>query len=495
MKILGILHFFRTKSTKNFEISEKSVRITESSKKGPSRFTSERRLENERGEIMDKNPEAFNQIAMALSRRFDSLYYVDIESGAYKEYMATSFLESVNIPKEGKDFFAESRENAKRCVHPDDLEMVTHIHDKSVMLEHLSQKPYFSAIYRLILDGKILHVRHFEIMCEDKKHILCCIENFEDEFKKQEEQERNLLSARRMARRDDLTGIRNKNAFREYIRTVDDMIKANPHDYHFGVVVCDMNDLKHINDTRGHSFGDEYIQRTSRIICNIFKHSPTFRIGGDEFVAVLNNQDYDDREKLLETLRKESLENGRSRSGPVIASGMSVYDEETDDEFMKVFKRADSAMYEDKADLKSIRVKDGFANMGKLHTPIPDERKRRLDALFDALYTVAGEGYIYLNDMRYDYSRLSLPLVDDFELGSEHLYHADKIWDERVHPDDMKIYRDAVDSLLCGTADFKLTHYRMRKSDGSYVVCKTRGFVLSDSNGDPEYFGGILVLV
>ena len=133
--------------------------------------------------------------------------------------------------------------------------------------------------------------------------------------------------------------------------------------------------------------------------------------------------------------------------------------------------------------------------MGKLHTPIPDERKRRLDTLFDALYTVAGEGYIYLNDMRYDYSRLSLPLVDDFELGSEHLYHADKIWDERVHPDDMKIYRDAVDSLLCGTADFKLTHYRMRKSDGSYVVCKTRGFVLSDSNGDPEYFGGILVLV
>ena len=34
--------------------------------------------------------------------------------------------------------------------------------------------------------------------------------------------------------------------------------------------------------------------------------------------------------------------------------------------------------------------------------------------------------------------------------------------------------------------------YRARRKDGSYVLLNTRGFVLTDINGDPEYFGGIM---
>lgn len=89
----------------------------------------------------------------------------------------------------------------------------------------------------------------------------------------------------------------------------------------FGIVLCDMNDLKLINDTRGHSFGDESIQRTSRMICNIFKHSPVFRIGGDEFVVILNGQDYERKEELISIFKDESYDNKISRSGPVVACG------------------------------------------------------------------------------------------------------------------------------------------------------------------------------
>ena len=442
---------------------------------------------------MKDNQEALNQIALTLAHHFDSLYYVDIKSGNYYEYMHNSLLEGLNIPSQGEDFFAESRNNAPKCVHPDDLELVIKLHDREAMLSRLSRDKSYSAMYRLILQGKIVHMRHFEIMCDDQKHIICCLENIEEEFRQKEEQERILQSARRMARMDVLTGIRNKNAFTEYIATVNEKINSISENYHFGIIMCDVNDLKKINDTRGHSFGDEAIQRTSRLICDIFDHSPVFRVGGDEFVVVLDGRDYDMREQLLAKLREESVANKLSRSGPVVACGMAVFERDTDDSFDSVYKRADKRMYEHKKELKSTKIVDYFMEMNSMDIPISAERKRVLDSIFGALYTVIGEGYVYLNDMKHDFSRWSLLLVDDFGMKSEYMYHADKCWQEHIHPDDMKIYKDAIDAVLCGNAEVRPIRYRARRADGTYAVCHTRGFVLSDKDGNPEYFGGIIV--
>ena len=55
--------------------------------------------------------------------------------------------------------------------------------------------------------------------------------------------------------------------------------------------MCDVNDLKRFNDTRGHSFGDEMLRRSCRMICEIFKNSQVYRNGGDEFVVVLTGED------------------------------------------------------------------------------------------------------------------------------------------------------------------------------------------------------------
>lgn len=131
--------------------------------------------------------------------------------------------------------------------------------------------------------------------------------------------------------------------------------------------------------------------------------------------------------------------------------------------------------------------------MDTLEKTIPEERKRLLDGFFGAMVTIAGESYVYLNDMHYDYSRWSLPLVTDFALESEYMYHADKIWMDYVHPDDLQAYKDAVDAVLCGNAEVKSVYYRARKPDGSYVLLTTRGFVLCDKDGKPEYFGGIII--
>ena len=438
--------------------------------------------------------ETNNLIALSLAGHFECVYLVDLETGRYIVFADNESVSNSEYPEGGDDFFTDAKKNAGLFIHPDDLEYMVNLYSKDQMLLNLSENGVFTTIFRAVVDGKIFRMRHVEIMCKDGKHIVCCLENIEEEISRSEERERDLQSAQLMARRDYLTGVRNSNAYREYILSIDSEIASGKEPAPFGIVMFDVNDLKLINDTRGHSFGDEIIQRASRMICEIYKHSPIFRVGGDEFVAVLSEHDYEQRDDLIRKLREESLANKRSRSGPVLACGMAVFDPEIDNGADSVYARADQLMYSDKKALKSMSAKDGFMNMNKIDTPITDERRRLLDGLFDAMYTIAGSGYVYLNDMKYDFSRWSLSLIDDFGMESEYMYHADKIWQEYIHPDDLSAYKEAVDAVLSGDAEVRPVVYRARKKDGTYVLLSTRGFVLSDRDGNPDYFGGIIIV-
>ena len=442
---------------------------------------------------MKDDHEALSQMGLALVNHFACVYYVDIETGSYSEYVYTEAMDKAGLPKSGEDYFADFNTYASRWIHPKDLEFMLRFHNKTDILKKLFRDRTDSLAYRMIIHGCIEHGRLIYIMCEDNKHIICCFENIEEEFRAKKEQEQDLRSAKLMARLDELTGVRNKNAFKEYISSIDEKLEGGMDQEPFAIVMCDVNDLKLINDTRGHSFGDEVIQRASRMVCGVFAHSPVFRVGGDEFAVVLKDRDYEERENLFSRLKEESLANKRSRSGPVVACGKAEYDPEKDKKVNDVYERADEQMYIVKKEMKSVHLIDGLANMDRVEKLIPDERRRLLDGMFGALYTVAGEGYVYLNDMRYDFSRWSISLVDDFNLESEYMYHADRIWQNYVHPEDLQVYRKAVDTAICGNAQVTPIYYRARMADGTYVMLTTRAFILSDSDGNPNYFGGIII--
>ena len=120
----------------------------------------------------------------------------------------------------------------------------------------------------------------------------------------------------------------------------------------FAVAVCDLNGLKEVNDTLGHKAGDEHIRNACAVICNIFKHSPVYRIGGDEFAVILKGADYDKRADLMRELSELSAENRRN-GGVVIAAGLSDFSRETDTSIENVFERADQLMYDNKKMLKT----------------------------------------------------------------------------------------------------------------------------------------------
>ena len=160
-----------------------------------------------------------------------------------------------------------------------------------------------------------------------------------------------------LAHRDSLTGLRNTTSYKSWVVEFDEKIKESG--VSFGVTVLDINYLKEINDTYGHVLGNELIVTASRIISDTFKRSPVFRIGGDEFLVILQNRDLADREELFATLESECamvyVDNGNVKIPVSIAKGFSKFDSDKDTQFSDVFERADSEMYKNKKAMKASK--------------------------------------------------------------------------------------------------------------------------------------------
>ena len=162
-----------------------------------------------------------------------------------------------------------------------------------------------------------------------------------------------------LAYADALTQVRNKGAFDIYMKDLQARVDGGDESLEMAVCVFDCNGLKAVNDEFGHDKGDIYLKVSCAKICAVFSHSPVFRIGGDEFAAILMGNDYARRDELMRRFDEkceESLRDCEERWNQVdIARGMADYDSATDKILNDTVRRADRLMYEDKREKKAAR--------------------------------------------------------------------------------------------------------------------------------------------
>ncbi|MCR4609051.1 MAG: EAL domain-containing protein [Eubacterium sp.] len=118
--------------------------------------------------------------------------------------------------------------------------------------------------------------------------------------------------------------------------------------------------------------------------------------------------------------------------------------------------------------------------------------KKQMDELFSAFSIVAEGAYVFLCNMKYDYSRWSKTAVDYFGLPGEYMENAGGIWIEHIHPDDREDYKKSIERIFSGEDQGHDMQYRSKAVDGSYVVCTCRGIVMKAPNGEALYFGGAI---
>ena len=152
---------------------------------------------------------------------------------------------------------------------------------------------------------------------------------------------------------DKMTGVNNKAAYMKAEEELDRQIReADPE---FTIGVFDVNGLKNINDNYGHAIGDRVIIDAAKVTRHVFGGKNTFRVGGDEFIVVLNGAVKPRAlEQLAENMEEELLRfNRQERSYPTdlaISAGFASYSRGKDQNYLSVFRRADEAMYRNKAE-------------------------------------------------------------------------------------------------------------------------------------------------
>lgn len=159
-----------------------------------------------------------------------------------------------------------------------------------------------------------------------------------------------------LANKDGLTGVRNKVAYDKVVNRLNGEIKEGKVE-NFGIAMVDLNYLKVINDQYGHDSGDIALIKLSNLICTYFAHSPVFRVGGDEFVVILRNNDLHRVDKIISDFNekiKELDEDSDLKPEEKVSAaiGYAKYDASIDKNVDDVFKRADQAMYNRKREMK-----------------------------------------------------------------------------------------------------------------------------------------------
>ncbi len=435
----------------------------------------------------------YGQIAESLAAHYDVIYYVNSKTEEYTEFTANEIFGSLDIREQGDDFFGESQKNADLIIKSEDIDRVKQALDKDRIITALDENKSFATEYRMVIDGNVHHARMTVTWSGDKLHFIIGIENIDEEVRRKKEQIQALKLANEMARRDELTGTRNKNAYREFEKELQQKLTSPEGCSPFAIAVCDINNLKYINDTQGHRAGDDYIRASCRLVRNIFEHSPVFRVGGDEFAAVLTGSDLTEKDDLLERFRSQVLFNLEQCSGPIVAVGIAEYDPAYDRRVSEVFERADSAMYANKNSLKEkAAIRAVYSEDQIVKEPIPEKRRKKLNELFNAFAAVSDGTYIFFCDMKYDYSRWSRNAVDTFGLPSEYMYNAGEIWESHIHEEDRKVYHNGIAEIFSGAAAGHDMQYRARRLNGEYDVCVCKGVVIRDPDGRAEYFGGTI---
>jgi diguanylate cyclase (GGDEF)-like protein len=147
---------------------------------------------------------------------------------------------------------------------------------------------------------------------------------------------------RHEATHDPLTGLPNRRAFDAHV------VREIDAGGGFALVLCDMDNLKTLNDTHGHEAGDEALQLLAAALQSQLRRSDeAYRIGGDEFAVILPSANRLDAERVVRRLR-DAVAGRLLASGDAIDAsfGVSVYEPGDDPERLVV--RADEALYQAK---------------------------------------------------------------------------------------------------------------------------------------------------
>ncbi len=209
--------------------------------------------------------------------------------------------------------------------------------DLYVFLKNLLVSDYTRTSTILKIQRVPVHMEIVSKRIDSRKnqYLIACID-FEDQYKTIEE-------IHDISYKDQLTGLNNRRYYKKIFSEIDHQNKLP-----LSFVFADANGLKIVNDSLGHSKGDEFLKKASKIIFETFsEHGSISRIGGDEFVVILPKTDSSKCKYLIDLCEEKCSDIRVEGIRFSISFGASTMRDASEDIYNVVFE-AENAMYKNK---------------------------------------------------------------------------------------------------------------------------------------------------
>lgn len=291
---------------------------------------------------------------------------------------------------------------------------------------------------------------------------------------------------------DDLTRMLNRRAGKAKLEEM--VERAKKEQENVTVVLCDINELKQINDLYGHSEGDHLLRYFSSVLKeNMTDDDVVFRLSGDEFVLVYYGQDSKTADRKVQVIRNQLTED-RDQNAifyPVTFSYglMQLYPGDSYT-VADIIYRVDELMYVQKRKyhIQCQKEKLREAGVPQACTTVFDYDKDRLyEALADST-----DDYIFVGNMKTGVFRYPPAMVQEFGLPGEIVEHAAAFWGELIHPHDEQGFLESNQEIADGRAEYHDIEYRARNVRGEWIWLRCRGRMMRDDKGEPWLFAGMI---
>ena len=281
-----------------------------------------------------KNKESHARFLRITENANDIIFRMSLPDGRY-EYMSPACLPVTGYtPQE----FYNSPFLIKDIIHPD---FTNFLQDRLSQL--LDGKVEHESEYKIIhKSGHERWMNQRSILIKDSEGNPVAIEGIVRDITKMKRMEESL---RQLSLHDRLTGLYNRAFFEEEMKR----FKAERH-LPIGIIICDVDGLKIINDSLGHATGDIILKSSADILRDCFRQSDIVaRIGGDEFAVLIPNCTEDMIQECLDRIfQKTTAHNEENPNLSLSISTGYTIQESTPFEPNELFKQADDNMYKEK---------------------------------------------------------------------------------------------------------------------------------------------------
>ncbi len=268
----------------------------------------------------------------------DCLYYYQIYPETKFIYLSPSFKEMFGISEQS---FYDDCELMFRLVHPDDFEQ---FYIKTIGEADFNNK--FISRFRHS-NGEYIWTEDFPTPIYDESGRLIAIEGSHRDITERVKLEKELEYR---SSHDRMTGAYNRDYFEEYFDKLNNNI-----DNKVGLIICDLNGLKSLNDNLGHKYGDKMIKEFGKLLNRYSAENIIVsRIGGDEFAIILIGVDETYISNMIKSIKEDIIKFNENSKEIIInmAVGFAVAQHSLNNMNL-LFSEADKRMYNEKKSMKS----------------------------------------------------------------------------------------------------------------------------------------------